>query len=434
MAEDVAPRVAGAEALPPELRERVERAAARFGSIHQRWSTVELSEPAAPPSEETGDGPGEDSARATEDDARPLAGDAVSVTPILGVDTEESEEAGRPRFKTLMGVPRSSPDLDELAGLESRTGPQEAVRREERSATQPPAAVVAAERPRARVDEAPSLAGTSLPSEPGAPPASSPVSPGPWPSLAQSSLDVSAEVAALRTASRRRPWWVGLGTIAAATAFLAIAAPHQRKLALRWLEGEYRARLRPTAAAAISDTARALRPASSAATPPLTLDRAVAQLESPIAVPPQAMAEPVADPPGARAVVSAAGGSAEDSSEGAAAATNRPSDELAREIHGLGAASHDSTESADVAVPPASPRIQSGAQKGKQTARDAPSGGTTTRARAHVAAARKPSQRDDKRQTSSATKLAARATKARGARQNTPRKDSGSGIIRETPF
>src|SRR4051812_45950708 len=113
MAEEVASRVAGAEALPPELRERVERAAARLGSIHERWSTALLTAPTAPRSAEGAGTGGEDGISSSEEDALPMVRDAVSVTPILGVETDESDEAGRPRFKTLMGVPRSSPELDE---------------------------------------------------------------------------------------------------------------------------------------------------------------------------------------------------------------------------------------------------------------------------------------------------------------------------------
>lgn len=391
MAEDVASRVAGAEALPPELWERVERAAARLGSIHERWSTSEPAEPTAPRSTgEKGGAAAEDSVPSSEDDALPLNREAVSVTPILGVEMDESDEAGRPRFKTLMGVPRSSPELDELAGLDSSSGHHDSVPIE-RSTSRPPAAAASSERASPRVDEAPSLAGTSVAWEPGAAHAASArSSPQPWPSLAVSSLDVSAEVSALRKVSRWRPRWIGLGAIAAAAAVFAIAAQRPRALALRWLEGEDRARLRP-AAGAISDTAQALRPGANAATSTSSAsDRVAAQLEPPVAILPRATGEPAAD-------------------------------------QASGNAASEADETSDVSAKHSSSGAPSGATKSKQAARDARSGGTTSRARAQVAAPRKPSQRSDSHQTGS-------ATKARATRQNTPRKDSGSGIIRETPF
>ena len=156
MSEDVASRVAGAEALTPELRERVERAAARLGSIHERWLTPMPAEPIVAAVEA--------SASSSPDDALPLDADAVSVTPILGIETDESDDAGRPRFKTLMGVPRSSPEIDDLAGLDSPI---------ERPALRSLPAAASSERASSRVDEAPSLAGTSLPWESGAPPSPS---------------------------------------------------------------------------------------------------------------------------------------------------------------------------------------------------------------------------------------------------------------------
>jgi hypothetical protein len=393
MAEDLATRVPGAEALPPELRERVERAAARFGSIHERWSSLEP------------------------------ARDAVSVTPILGIDTEDSDEAGRPRFKTLMGVPRSSPEIDELAGLDPGSEPRES------AAAEPPQPRPAASSDRAspRLDEAPSLAGTSMPWDPGAPPPSSRgTSAAPWPSLAQSSLDVSAEVAALRTASRRRTWWVGLGTIAAAAAIFAIAAPRQRTQALRWLQSEYQARQRPTAAA-ILDAAEALRPRSTAATAsPSDSERGTAQLEPPWAVAQQAAEEATADAP--RAMAQALAAPSDESTEelsGGAAGAKLLDPELSPDTPARGGAPDD---------PGVSSGVERSDRKAKQAGRDARAGGTTTKPRTRVAAARKASQRDDNRPNSSATKAAAGMTKARSTRQNTPRKSGGGGIIRETPF
>lgn len=433
MAEDVASRVAGAEALPPELRERVEQAAARWGSIHERWSTAKLAGPMAL-SERADAGnaaaPVQGGDFRSEDDALPLDRDAVSVTPILGIETDESDEAGRPRFKTLMGVPRSSPELDELAGLDGSSASHDPLPIE-RAARSP-----SSERAGLRVDEAPSLAGTSLPCEPGAPPSRSPRVSSPWPSLAESSLDVSAEVAALRTASRQRPWWRGLGAIAAAAAVFAIVAPRQRTQALRWVESEYRTRLQPRGEA-ISDTARALRPVANAtASSASTIDRATAQLELPVAAPQRAAGELAAVPPGVRgmtATVAAAAGAIEDSSA-AAASAKLANDDGSDHAHASGNASSEPLQNTELSATPSSAGAESAAAKSKPAARDARAGGTTSKARAQVAAPRKPSQRGSNQQTVSATTVPVRATKARATRQNTPRKDSGSGIIRETPF
>lgn len=434
MAEDVASRVAGAEALPPELRDRVEQAAARLGSIHERWSTAKLAGPAALSERaeaEDAAAPVQGGDFRSEEDALPLDRDAVSVTPILGIETDESDEAGRPRFKTLMGVPRSSPELDELAGLDGSAGSHDLLPSER------PLCSPSSERASLRVDEAPSLAGTSLPCEPGAPPSRSPRVSSPWPSLAESPLDVSAEVAALRTASRRRSWWVGLGTIAAAAAVFAIVTPRQRTQALRWVETEYHARLQPREDA-ISDTARALRPVANAtASTSSTTDRETAQLELPVAAPQRAAGELAAVPAGVRemtaSVAAAASAVAEDSSA-AAARAELANDEVSDHAHASGSASSEQPQNTEFSATPASAGAESTAVKSKPAARDARAGGTTAKARAQVAAPRKPSQRGSNQQSTSATNVAVRATKARATRQNTPRKDGGSGIIRETPF
>jgi hypothetical protein len=321
------------------------------------------------------------------------------VTPILGIDPDDSDEAERPRFKTLMGVPRSSPDLDELAGLDSSQDSVPIERSRLRAAE-----TASSEKASPRVDEAPSLAGTSMHWEPGPPPASSRrISPAPWPSLAQSSLDVSAELAALRATSRRRSWWIGLGAIAAAAAIFGIAAPRQRAHALRWLENEYQARRRP-AAVAISDAAPALRPGATAALASASgREPGAAQLEAPAPVLQPAPAEGVADTPRTMAE-----------------ASSRASDET--------------TQSSVPAEPPASTGVERASSKSKQAGREPRSAGTTTKPRTRVAAARKPSQKEDNGQASSATRVAAGRTKARSTRQNPPRKDGGGGIIRETPF
>src|SRR5262245_5968741 len=130
MAEDVASREIGAEALPPEARERVERAAARFDSIHARWSLPGSSVELGTDGLSSAARDGAAAARSMPPEPALLDRDAVSVTPILGIETDESELEGRPRFKTLMGVPRSSPELDELAGLDIDSGRHDTVRLE----------------------------------------------------------------------------------------------------------------------------------------------------------------------------------------------------------------------------------------------------------------------------------------------------------------
>src|SRR5262245_43413964 len=132
MAKEVASRVAGDETSAGELRERAERAAALIPSIHDRWSSLSMSESAPPTVESPQVSPAEppepqpNAALALERPADTDAGapepeeGSVSVTPILGIATEtDAESAARPRFKTLMGVPRNDPEIDELAGLES---------------------------------------------------------------------------------------------------------------------------------------------------------------------------------------------------------------------------------------------------------------------------------------------------------------------------
>jgi hypothetical protein len=124
---------------------------------------------------------------------------------------------------------------------------------------------------------------------------------------------------------------------------------------------------------------------------------------------------------------------AEDSSA-AEAAAKLPNDDPPGDAFASGSASREPIQNADLSAKPSNTGDASSAKQSKSAARDARSGGTTSKARAQVAAPRKPSQRGNNQQTASATDVAVRTTKARATRQNTPRKDSGSGIIRETPF
>src|SRR5262249_51874228 len=148
---------------------------------------------------------------------------------------------------------------------------------------------------------------------------------------------------------------VGLGSIAAAAAVFALVAPRQRTQVLRWVESEYRVRLDP-GADAISDTARALRPAASAATStPSTIDRDTAQLEQPVPAPPPAAGDPAAAPRGVRemtpAVTAAASAIAEDSSA-AAASAKLPNDDLTRDAPASGSAAREPVQDRELSARP----------------------------------------------------------------------------------
>src|SRR6185436_20480614 len=141
-----------------------------------------------------------------------------------------------PRFKTLMGVPRSSPDIDALAGFDPDPRRRRDTVRFERPTTPAPAP---SHPPRAEdgtpeASDEPSLAAISWPWERSAPvPRQSPrAAPPQWAALVESSLDVSAEVAALRTLNGRRYWAAGVGTVAALVVLFAVGAPRERALAL----------------------------------------------------------------------------------------------------------------------------------------------------------------------------------------------------------
>jgi len=470
MAKDVASRVSSDEEVAAqELRERAERTAARFDSIHSRWSGVNGKAQAAEAGSSEASAaaaatvsPDEASIRAEDTSSTPgaeaeLDPGSVRVTPIVGIATAEGAEAApRPRFKTLMGVPRNSPEIDELAGLDGDLRRRHDTVRLERLALRPPApatevAVKAAppepgsSAPEARSSsrDVPSLAATSWPWERNAPvpKQSARVAPPQWSALVESSLDVSAEVAALRP-STVRSWLVGLAGIAGVVALFAVGAPRERALALRWLQQEYQARVNPVAqadtGAAITDSGRALRPTAS-----LTASGAVGS--SALTGAPSAVARSVV----LEATVAASSAIPSSSLQGTASPTSAlpaaslpaaPLPAAPAQAAPILAVADDKPLAGEPSEKRRAPVAAARVTAAKVTApkvtapkvtaavsREARSGtGSSTSARARVAAPRKPSQEP--------AALAANATKPRATRQNSPRKDTGGGIIRVTPF
>jgi hypothetical protein len=472
MAKDVASRVSSDEEVAAqELQERAERSAARFDSIHSRWSAVNGKAPAAEAGSSeaaaadsaAADAVSPDEAWIRAEDTSSTAGaeveldpGSVRVTPIVGIATAEgSEAAPRPRFKTLMGVPRNSPEIDELAGLDGDLRWRHDTVRLERSALRPPAPATdvpgkaapaepgsSAAEARSSSRDVPSLAATSWPWERNAPvlKQAARVAPPQWSALVESSLDVSAEVAALRPSTARRSWLVGLAGIAALVALFAVGAPRERALALRWLNQEYQARVNPSAqanmTAPLTDNGRALRPTASLTAPgavgsaaPAMARSAVSRsvaLEATVAA---SSATPLPSPPGPASPTPAL----PEASLPAATAQAAPILAVADDKALAGDGSEKKRAQVTAARVAAPKATGAGVTAAKITApkataavsREARSG-TGSTASARVAAPRKPSQEP--------TALAANVTKPRAARQNSPRKDAGGGIIRVTPF
>jgi hypothetical protein len=404
MAKELASRLSGDEASSAEVRERAERAAAFIPSIHERWASLAAAEaaPVAARDESSDVEPAPETTRATglPDASEPEAG-AVSVAPILGITTDADDEDGpRPRFKTLMGVPRSSPEIDDLAGLEDEPPRlRDTVRLERRAARSAPAQPLVEAPPPSAKDE-PSLTATSWPWERNAPPAPARSVAPQWAALVEGSLDVSAEVAALRSARTRRPWLIALAAVVAAVALFCVAAPRERKLAWRWAQREYRARMH--AGAELTDTARALRPATNVVEPASTPAPAVAALEASAPADPlrnaPSNAAPIAEPATTPVLVDAPSVAEPSSTVPAAAA--------ATEVAAL--------ES----------------RKGASNAPQAKSSSTNTLTKS----APKPRASAPRKRSTKPVAAAAGATKPRATRQNSPKKPAGDGIIRQTPF
>jgi hypothetical protein len=497
MARDVASRVSGDDEVAAlELSERAERAAARFDSIHSRWSGVKSS--ACAPEAGSTEGTSSQSASsemlasgapahvvdtAIEGDATSdLGPGSVRITPILGIATEE-RAAPRPRLKTLMGVPRDNPELDELAGLDvghyhdtvrlERPGlwapaAEPSVREIAPPAAEPPATPA---RPDSR-DE-PSLAATSWPWERnGLAPNQSPrVGPSHRSARAASSLDVSSELAALRP-SARRSWWLGLGGISAIAVLLVVGAPRERGLALHWLREAYHSRVQPLLEARtgqdVADSTRALHPTAAPASDVTPVGSSalgeapnigarssdVATAVGTSSIPPEsgsaagaapraeeapAIAPPPALLPRQQAPLGITAGAlandeiehtmaiAAEQSKDAHSKKNSPAKAAPAGAKPVGAAAparsaaSKRTETTPTSTKTSPARATTPAQRESRNTT-----GGTAKARVRVAAARKPSPEP--------VAPSANVTKPRATRQNPPRKDSGAGIIRETPF
>jgi hypothetical protein len=451
MAKEVASRATCDEAF----RERRERAAARFSSIHERWpATAETPalNAASPEPPASGVAVGQHAP------GPPVAEGGVGVAPILGIATDDEE--ARPRFKTLMGVPRTDPDVDESAGLDvaaPHTAKDLASARSDTArlqrptppplpmrfhslpeAARPPSAggaLQAAASLRAPGTLPPRATRTAPPrgsaglSSNG--PSSSGLSGRESLSLSQSSADVPLARAARRRSQRRRGWLVGIASFTATLAGFALAAPGERELAVRWLSDEYQSWIQPSMDT-VANTARALRPGRVVE----PADRGLAPTSSSGV----AMRGTVAEPQRIEERAPPAGFARPAATGSAATAIAAPATEVASEPRSETASGSVSSTSlltparADEAPKPrpseVSPRAGAGSTSpstphraaGDENAPSSPS-------KLQLAAPRKRSTR-----STVATAPAARPTKERATRQNTSRRDVNGGIIRETPF
>lgn len=413
------------------LQERLERAAARFPSIHARWGAITSDAPRATPGSERDPAAAGDGLEGRGELALPISESGVCVTPILGIAATTDDEP-RPRFKTLMGVPRDELDADEPSSSEALSE----ARQEQSSLggapprptrpTPPPlpdrflALPEAAPSPSRLPDGAAATTRlqTFAPAARTAPPQRL--------MLAQSSPDIAAEVAGLRRSQRRRSWLVGVGSFAATLAVFAIAAPRERALAARWLRDEYQARVQPSLRT-VADTARALKPslvepvdtrsgsaeqvdAVNASAEMRRIEAAAALAASDVRPDPEISAPPTLAAPAMEVVSKPAAETSPPSGQ-------RPSSSM------VPAESRDSSARAEVLMDGADP--SPAVAKRESTARTS-----------QVAAPRKRSTRAaaGRATTADVKPRAARATKERAARQNSPRRATNGGIIRETPF
>jgi hypothetical protein len=414
MAKVLASRAPSDEAF----QERLERAAARFPSIHERWSGVTHAV-----AHEAVAGDELEAAQARKDGeeevAGPISESAVGVAPILGI--AEAEDEPRPRFKTLMGVPRDAPDVDEQASFatpalqEPHASGQSAAPARERPRPPPVPAQLFASPPvfGARSVSAPATAQPARDTLPPAFRSNTTFSP------AAGQAEFATELSALRRTQRRRSWLVGMASFAATLAVFALAAPRERALAFRWLLDEYQQRAQPSLHA-VADSARALKPSSLVeprATSPSPASSATEPIEEVPAVEPRR--DPEIDMP-----VATTATAAEVAREPRSAAPTEPVSRAQSEEAQHAAAGGEVPS--DGSAPPA----QRAAQRE----------GVASRASAQVAAPRQRSARTTAK-TSAATKTsagvkprAARSTKERSTRQNSSRRGGNGGIIRETPF
>jgi len=346
---------------------------------------------------------------------------------MLGAATDaDAPPAHRPRFKTLIGVPRSSPEIDELAGL----GPSQV--RATPSGFEPPLPppLAAAARPFAGTgaSAAPSATGAAAEDRtraPEQPPARAEVPSWPWGpapaaaafrprnspvvesgggALADSAVDVSAEVAALRSVGSRRRSALTLLAAAGIVGVLAWTAPRERTLALRWLREAYASRTQ--------SAAQALLPLPPVSEPPVVEPRPSSS-GSDITTGEPLTAQPTSD----NGTVPSRPSSTEPAAAGVAPTEAAPEEMKAEHPSAVNGGAADPNPSA------APSAVVLSAKATPQVARASVASGSRTRP---VAATRKRSPR--------AAALALGRTKPRSTRQNSSRKDGGSGIIRQTPF
>lgn len=439
MAKGLASRAHSDEAL----QERLERAAARFSSIHARWAGVTTDASLAAPA--VLDAQAETAASGRDghgDLALPIAESGVCVTPILGIAAVSNDEP-RPRFKTLMGVPRDELDGDDGSASEMPApdaGPQRASPGSDAASdaarSKRPTPPPLPEKFLALPEAAPLPSRASSEASTGAEPARDTLPPQTVRTAPQQELmhalgtpDIAADAASFRRGQRRRSWLVGMGSFAATLAVFAIAAPRERALAARWMQDEFQARVQPSLRV-VTDSVRALKPSvvePGPARPGLVErpERAGASAEMrPIEEPPllgPADLRPAPAVGNAAPTAPAMEVVSKPASETAPASGPLPSSN--KPPGALGPAQPNTDALVDSsASPPAAPELE---------VMD------SAQAKSQVAAPRKRSTRAavKGRATTAEIKLrAARTTKARAARQNSPRRAGNGGIIRETPF
>jgi hypothetical protein len=234
--------------------------------------------------------------------------------------------------------------------------------------------------------------------------------------LADSAIDVSAEVAALRSIGGRRPWALMLLAAAGILGLIALTAPRERTVALLWLREAYASRTQ--------SAAQALLPIPALEAPPSGSDIGPREpLAAPTSDNGAAPLLPGSTEPTAAGAVPPAVNTEETKAEPPATALQAVIQEgMLQEAAPQGAAPQE-TATARAVEPVTAAAGSAVALAAKASPRVARASGSRARP---VAATRKRSPR--------AAALALGRTKPRSTRQNSTRKDGGSGIIRQTPF
>lgn len=428
------------------LQELLERAAARFSSIHDRWSAVTgarslpvTTEPSLAASSSAAAGGAASKLPEHGDLTLPLSESGVCVTPILGIATSAEDEP-RPRFKTLMGVPRNDPDADERAGSATPPEPQHERSSDDGDAarlkrpTPPPlperflALPEAAQSPSRDPRRA---AVAAQPTHQTLPPLAARAALPQRSALAPSSPDIAAELAALRRSQRRRSWLVGVGAFAATLAVFAIAAPRERALAVRWLRDEYRSRLQPSPYT-VADTARALQPSvvepvseGAGVTPKVEMPGAAAEMRRIEGTPSPTMTDSRPDPaidgpPATTAPVTEV--ASKPRSQTTPASGLLVSDQMQPGAPHGAAVPAETLADGSAPLPPRAAATKATAVVQTHSRVAAPRQRSTRRAAGARAT------------TADVKARAPRSTKERSTRQNSPRRGINGGIIRETPF